>query len=107
MAKRILKLKISVDKILKEHLYKGEKGTYADLTVFVSEEADQYGNNGMIVQDLPKTFRDANPDVKGPILGNCKWIGAAVSQTPAAAAPAAAPGAAPAATTAAFDDLPF
>ena len=36
--------KIDVKKIIKEKLFKGEKGTYLDLFIWVNDEEDQYGN---------------------------------------------------------------
>lgn len=65
--------KIDVTKIDKEKLFKGEKGTYLDIAIFVNDETDQYGNNGMIVQSVSKEEREAG--VKGAILGNIKKTG--------------------------------
>ena len=64
-------LKIDVSKIDKARLFKGEKGTYLDATVFVdADQLDQYGNSGMITQDVSKDEKQQG--VKGNILGNCK-----------------------------------
>ena len=61
-------LKIDVSKIQKEHLFKGEKGTYLDLTAFINvDEQGQYGDNGMITQN----WKDQQKG-EGPILGNVK-----------------------------------
>lgn len=61
-------LKIDVTKIMREKMFKGEKGTYLDATVFVNtDEKDQYDNNGMITQN----WKDQQKG-EGPILGNCK-----------------------------------
>ena len=67
--------KIDVTKIDKSKMFKGAKGTYLDFNVFISEELDEYGNNGMITQQVSKEDRQAG--VKGVILGNCKifWRG--------------------------------
>lgn len=71
MAKVGVSLKIDVTKIDKDRLFKGQKGTYLDATVFVDiDEADQYGNNGMITQNVSKEERQAG--TRGEILGNCK-----------------------------------
>jgi len=71
MSKVGISLKLDVSKIDKNLLYKGKKGTYLDCTVFVElDQADQYGNHGMITQDESKQNRDAGHN--GPILGNCK-----------------------------------
>jgi hypothetical protein len=66
-----LSVKIDVSKIEKERLFKGEKGTYLDLTTFIdTDQADQYGNHGFISQSVTKEEREQN--IKTPILGNCK-----------------------------------
>ena len=72
---KILKLKIDVTKIDKTRLFQGQKGTYLDATLFLEDEPDQYGNHGMITQDVSKEEREAGQ--KGPILGNGKiaWEG--------------------------------
>ena len=61
---------INVSQIEKERLYAGKLGKYLDCTVFIEPVADQYGNNGMITQNVSKEERAQG--VKGPILGNCK-----------------------------------
>jgi hypothetical protein len=83
MSKVGIKLKIDVSKIDKALLFKGQKGTYLDATVFVNlDNVDQYGNNGMITQDEKKENRDAGQN--GPILGNCKVFWSESSSRPAA-----------------------
>ena len=51
---------IDVTKIIKEKLYKGKKGTYLNVSVWMNEEEDQYGNIASIQQttekDEPKIF---------------------------------------------------
>ena len=62
-----VELNIDVTKIDKARLYKGKKGTYLTMKVFVDpDNADQYGNNGMI------THKKAEGEERAPILGNCK-----------------------------------
>lgn len=64
-------LKINVSMIEKARLFAGQKGKYLDATVFIDiNDLDQYGNNGMITQDVSKDEKQQG--VKGPILGNCK-----------------------------------
>jgi hypothetical protein len=65
---QIITLKIDVTKFDKSAFYKGDKGTYATISVFVNDEKDQYGNFGMVKQDLGKERREAGE--RGPILGN-------------------------------------
>ncbi len=71
MSKIGVNISIDVTKIDKSHLVQGKKGTYLNLTAFIDpNEADQYGNNGMVTQGLNKEARDAGQ--KGAILGNTK-----------------------------------
>lgn len=80
MADKIIKLKINVsrDVLNKDWLFVGEKGTYLNCTLLYNEEQDSYGNNGMIVQDVPKAVYEkekklpADKRTKGNILGNAK-----------------------------------
>lgn len=70
MAKpRPIKLKLDVKKILKDHLFKGNKGTYLDLVVWPNKDGpDKYGNTHYVVQELSRAARDAGE--RGPIIGN-------------------------------------
>tara|TARA_R110002153_G_scaffold191269_2_gene344253 strand:+ start:15381 stop:15713 length:333 start_codon:yes stop_codon:yes gene_type:complete len=71
MSKIGVSLKINVKEIEKARLFQGNKGTYLDATVFIDiNNQDQYGNNGMITQDVSKEERDSG--TRGNILGNCK-----------------------------------
>lgn len=64
-------IKIDVTKINKARLFKGEKGTYLDLTTFIdTDEKDQYDNNGFVTQSPTKEEREAKE--KLPILGNVR-----------------------------------
>lgn len=84
---KIVKLKINLSKIDKERLFKGAKGTYLDATAFLEDSEDQYGNHGMISQDVSKEERTSG--VKGAILGNVKvvWEGESRPAPTAASAP--------------------
>lgn len=90
MAKIGVSLKIDVSKIDKDRLFRGQKGTYLDATAFIDlDQLDQYGNSGMITQDVSKEEKDQG--VKGAILGNSKvfWSDAGqAKQQPAAQQPA-------------------
>ena len=72
--RKTLSLKIDVSKIDKSKLYHGKKGSYLDAILFLNDEDDQYGNNGMIVQSATKEEREQGQ--KGAILGNSKELGA-------------------------------
>lgn len=90
-----ISVKIDVKKIDKAKLFVGEKGTYLDATIIMRDEPDQYGNCGMIVQNITKEEREAG--VKGAILGNVRWIQKPVSANPGGEQGPAEP----------IDDLPF
>ena len=117
MSKIGVSLKIDVSKIEKARLFKGAKGTYLDATVFINiDQLDQYGNSGMITQDVKKEEKDAG--TKSPILGNCKLFwnegGQAPQQQPQRQQPeqqgftGQAPAMQPAAALDDFDDdIPF
>ena len=102
-------LKIDVTKIDKTKLFVGQKGKYLDATVFVDvDQQDQYGNNGMITQQLPKEEREAGG--KGEILGNCKVFWKAESASHSSPHPnqtGGVPGGAPSQSAPAegFDDI--
>jgi hypothetical protein len=71
MSKVALSLKINVSQIDKARLFAGQKGKYLDCTIFVDlDQLDQYGNSGMITQDVTK--EEKAQGVKGNILGNGK-----------------------------------
>ena len=86
MSKIGVSLRIDVSKIDKERLYKGQKGVYLDATAFIDlDQLDQYGNSGMITQDVSKEERDAG--TKGAILGNSKVFWSDRQGAPAQSAP--------------------
>lgn len=71
MAKYGITVRVDVTKIDKSRLYKGQKGTYLDLTTFVdTDEKDKYDNNGFVTQSPTKEEREAKE--KLPILGNVR-----------------------------------
>ena len=51
---KLISAKINVSKIDKAKLFKGEKGTYLDLTIWVNEKPDQFGNDISIEQRTGK-----------------------------------------------------
>ena len=81
MAKVGVSLKINVSQIDKLRLFSGQKGKYLDATVFIDlDQLDQYGNSGMITQDVSKDEKAQG--VKGNILGNCKLFWTEGGQAP-------------------------
>lgn len=57
---KLINAKIDVLKIDKSKLFKGEKGTYLDLTIWINDKPDQYGYDMSIEQttkkDSPKIY---------------------------------------------------
>ena len=66
----MISLKIDVDKIDQERLYKGVKGTYLS-AVLIPTPNSEYGDY-MIVEDISYDERQAGK--KGTILGNAKIL---------------------------------
>lgn len=68
----MIRLKIDLSKVLKEHLFKGKNGAeYLDVTLMENRDGpDRFGNDYMAVQDVGKEARMAGK--RGPILGNAK-----------------------------------
>ena len=50
---------VDVTKLEKEKLVTGKKGPYAHLTIWVTDEVDQFGNDVSIQQSLSKEEREA------------------------------------------------
>lgn len=105
MSKKTISARINVSEINKEWMYKGEKGIYLDVMMYVNDERDQYDNNGMIVQAVPKEIREREKDMpkekrtSGAILGNCKVFEAANKES--------SPGASLPFYNTQYHDLPF
>lgn len=67
---KLITASIDVTKLDKRKLVKGKKGTYANLTIWVNDEIDDYGNDVSIQQSLSKEEREAGaPKI---YLGNGK-----------------------------------
>jgi hypothetical protein len=66
----IFNASIDLSKIEKSKIIKGKKGSYLNITGFVNDEVDQYGNNVSIIVSQSKEERE----VKTPrvYLGNGK-----------------------------------
>ena len=106
MSKVAVTLKIDVTKIDKARLYRGQKGTYLDATIFLDlGEADQYGNHGMITQSVSKEDKDAG--MRGEILGNGKIVWRDDAPHPQASAARQQPRQQAAPVDAFDDDTPF
>ena len=95
-------VKVNLDKVLKEHLYQGQKGKYLDLVLFNTPDSP-YGDDFVVKQDLGKEARDAGTE--SPILGNAKaWDLSGQPCPKDGGAPAVSKPTTPTPTN---DDLPF
>jgi len=72
--KRLIRMSINLMAIDKEFIIVGEKGVYANITLVMKPdgEIDDYGNLGMVVQDVPTEVYKKDKTKKGAILGNGK-----------------------------------
>ena len=108
MSKVGISLSINVSMIEKARLFEGKKGKYLDCTAFIDlDELDQYGNSGMITQDVSKEEKESG--TKGPILGNCKvfWKGEGKKQSQSDQYQSPESRKAPVAADDFSDDIPF
>lgn len=96
MARPFMRLKLNLSKIDKTALFKGEKGTYGDFTIMLTDSPDQFGNHGFITQDIGKERRAKGE--RGQIIGNGKMIEEQSGSKPVAK---------PTTSADADDDLPF
>tara|TARA_R110002020_G_scaffold223898_3_gene433151 strand:- start:42 stop:314 length:273 start_codon:yes stop_codon:yes gene_type:complete len=69
-----INISINLEKIDKKYLVKGQKGNYLNIAL-IETPNNEYGDSHMAVQSLPKAVREADPNVKGNILGNAKTFG--------------------------------
>jgi hypothetical protein len=109
---QIIRVSINIDQIDETRLYQGKKGRYLDLTLFLKDEVDQYGNHGFVTQNISKEEREGG--VKMPIIGNAKVAGGGGSGAAPAATvkplqlkPKAEPKKNPAPRTIPDEELPF
>lgn len=61
-----IKVRINLDKIDQDAIYKGKNGNYLDMVVWPNKGESKFGEIGMAKQDLGKDRKDE----KAPILGN-------------------------------------
>jgi len=90
MATIVGRISINVRRIEKALLVDKGENVYLDCALFGNKngEPDQYGNDGFIVQGVPKALREANPERRGPIIGNWRYVERKAPPTPAPDAPA-------------------
>lgn len=99
---QLLSVKIDFNKVPKDKLFKGTKGTYGNITVSINDQVDQYGNNVSVWFEQSKEEREAKAE--RIYLGNGKVIfsgGSTPAHAPVQAPIASAP------QPADSSDLPF
>jgi hypothetical protein len=69
----ILNASLDLTKIEKSKIVKGKKGSYINVTVFINDEPDQFGNNASIIMSQTKEERDSK--ATRVYLGNGKTVG--------------------------------
>jgi hypothetical protein len=83
---KLIAISIDVTKLDKSKFVVGKKGTYANLTVSLNDEADQYGNNCSVWQSQSQEEREAKQDRN--FLGNGKVVFDGDSKAPQQSRPA-------------------
>ena len=101
----IMKANIDLNKIPKDKIYKGKKGSYLPIVITINDELGNYGDSGPIIVEQTKDERDAKVDKV--YLGNVKVVwtngdNVAAAQRDGGPAPVQQ-----AAVAQADDDLPF
>lgn len=72
MQNNVMKLVINLSKVDKQKLFKGQKGIYLNAALIIKDEADQYGNNAFIIEEITKEQRLAGE--RGTIIGSGKYL---------------------------------
>tara|TARA_B110000037_G_scaffold37098_1_gene45491 strand:- start:379 stop:693 length:315 start_codon:yes stop_codon:yes gene_type:complete len=68
----IIKANIDLNKIPKDKIYKGKKGSYLPIVITINDELDQYNNQGPVIVEQTKEERDAKVDKV--YLGNVQVV---------------------------------
>ena len=79
---KLVNIKIDVEKITKDRLFKGKKGTYLDLMVSINDEPDQFGNDASVWENQTKEEREGKENRN--FLGNGKVVWKSDGDTPKA-----------------------
>lgn len=72
-----LNVRVNLSKILKDRIYEGKTGKFVDLTVYVNDEADQYGNDCSVILQQTKEDRDSKTR---HYIGNGKTVDRIVAE---------------------------
>lgn len=55
----IVNASLDLTKIEKSKIIKGKKGSYINITMFINDDVDQYGNNASVIVSQTKEEREA------------------------------------------------
>lgn len=69
---KLLSISIDVTKLDKSRFYKGKKGIYCSLDVWINDEQDEYGNDASVNESQTKEEREAK--AKKNYVGNGKKL---------------------------------
>lgn len=74
MGAPLLRIKIDVKKLLKEHFFNANSGAiYVDVALWENRDGkDKYENDGFLTQEVSKEARERGE--KGPIVGNWRYL---------------------------------
>jgi len=101
----IIKTSINLGNIPKDKIFKGKKGQYLPITITLSDDVDQFGNQGPVCVEQTKEEREAK--TPKTYLGNVKVVWTNGDNVEAAPRDNQAPPQPQQATTPVEDDLPF
>lgn len=75
----LLNFSINLDKLDKSRVIKGAKGNYYDLTVSISDQTSQYGNNVSVFDSQTKEQREAKAEKNYVANGKVVWTDGNIS----------------------------
>lgn len=75
----LLNFSINLDKLDKSRVVKGAKGNYYDLTVSISDQTSQYGNNVSVFDSQTKEQREAKAEKNYVANGKVVWTDGNIS----------------------------
>jgi hypothetical protein len=101
----IIKTSINLGNIPKDKIFKGKKGQYLPITITLSDDVDQFGNQGPVCVEQTKEEREAK--TPKTYLGNVKVVWTNGDNVEAAPRDNQAPPQPQQATAPVEDDLPF
>lgn len=68
MSNKPIKIRVSVTKLLKQHIYEGKNGKYLNLVAWPNKTPSQYGDTHSVKQEISREAREAGE--QEPYVGN-------------------------------------